>query len=350
MGAPGAISRLAGTRWGAPWTYASADPARPAAPGSLGAEAIARALSGLVPGPDTALFGVTGRPVAHSRSPRVHGAAFAALGVDAVLGWLETADPAALLAAFEADPGARGLAVTLPHKAAFARLVAGGRGGWLSPEARATGAVNTVVRRGPDRWSGHNTDALAALDLLADAFAALGRAPREARVAVVGTGGAARAVASAAAGLGARVRVHGRTAARAAAFVGDLARAADGPAAIDVGGALGDVPAAERGLVDVIVNATSVGMVGGMGGEGLSAVPPDALGPGVVAYDLVYTPPDTPFRAHARARGAGVITGVAHFARQARAQVALWLEALERDPAALDALPLAWFEARAGEP
>lgn len=343
MGAAGAISRLAGTRWGAPWVYASADPARPAAPGSLGADTLARVLAGRVPGADTALFGVTGRPVGHSRSPRVHGAAFAALDVDAVLGWLETADPAALLLALEADPGARGLAVTLPHKAAFARLLSAA-GHTLSAEARATGAVNTVVRRGAGRWSGHNTDALAALDLLRDALGGLGRAPEQGRVAVVGTGGAARAVAWAAARLGARALVYGRTAARAAALVHDLPRPV-GAGALEVGGALWDLPPAERGALDVIVNATSVGMQG----DARSPVPPDALGPEVVAYDLVYTPPDTPFLAHARARGARVVDGVAHFARQARAQVALWLEALDRDPAALQALPLEWFEARAVE-
>lgn len=341
MGAAGAVSRLVGTRWGAPWVYASADPARPAAPGSLGAEALARVLAGRTPGPDAALFGVTGRPVAHSRSPRVHGAAFAALDLDAVLAWMETADPAALLAALERDPLARGLAVTIPHKVAFARLLEAG-GHALSDEARATGAVNTVVRRGRDRWSGHNTDALAALDLLRGALPSAGRAPA-ARVGVVGTGGAARAVAWAAARLGAEVRLFGRTARRAAALVDDLPRGAGASGRVLVGGVLWDVPPARERALDVIVNATSVGM----GDDPRSAVPPDALGPGVVAYDLVYTPPDTPFLAHARARGARTIGGVEHFARQARAQVALWLEALGRDPGALEALPVEWFEAQA---
>ncbi|MCO5169355.1 MAG: type I 3-dehydroquinate dehydratase [Planctomycetes bacterium] len=332
IGPAGVVSRVAGTRWGAPWLYASADPARPAAPGSLGAEALAQVLAGRAPGRATALFGVAGRPVGHSRSPRVHGAAFAALGVDAVLSWLETADPAALLAALEADAGARGLAVTLPHKAAFARLLLAG-GHALAPEARATGAVNTVVRR-DGRWSGHNTDALAALDLLG---AALGDRAAGARVGVVGAGGAARAVAWAAARLGARVLVYGRTVERARDLARDLPR---GEGVIEAGGALADLPGA--GALDVVVNATPVGMTG----DPRAAAPPDLLGPGVVAYDLVYTPPETPFLRLARARGAATITGVDHFAHQARAQVALWLEALGRDPAALEALPLAWFEAR----
>lgn len=341
-GAAGVVSRVAGTRWGAPWLYASADATRPAAPGSLGAEALAQVLAGRAPGPGTALFGVAGRPVGHSRSPRVHGAAFAALEVDAVLSWLDTGDPAALLAALEADPGAHGLAVTIPHKAALARLLLAG-GHALAPEARATGAVNTVVRRGAG-WSGHNTDALAALDLLG---AALGDRAGAARVGVVGAGGAARAVAWAAARLGARVLVFGRTVERARALARDLPTGLppgrpDGRGSIEPGGALADLPGA--GALDVVVNATPVGMTG----DPRAAAPPDLFGPGVVAYDLVYTPAETPFLTLARARGAATISGVAHFARQARAQVALWLEALGRDPGALDALPLAWFEAQAG--
>lgn len=350
MGPRGVVSRVAGTRWGAPWVYASADPSRPVAPGSLGAEALAGLLSGCRPSPATALFGVTGAPVLHSRSPAVHTAAFAALGVDAVLSWLESDDPAALLAALEADPGARGLAVTIPHKEAFARLLAAG-GHALSDEARATGAVNTLVRREstPDgaRWSGHNTDALAALDLLRDALATLGCDPAGARVGVVGSGGAARAVVHAATRLGARALVYARTPERARAVVEGVRadpHGSRGGGVAALGGALWDLPpAGGRDALDVIVNTTPIGM----GTDPLTPVRPDALGPGVVAYDLVYTPPETPFLRHARARGAHVVSGVSHFARQARAQDALWLEALGRAPAALDALPLAWFEDRA---
>jgi shikimate 5-dehydrogenase len=116
------------------------------------------------------------------------------------------------------------------------------------------------------------------------------------------------------------------------------------PGSVSLGGVLWDLPpAGDRDALDVIVNTTPVGM----GTDPLTPVRPDALGPGVVAYDLVYTPPETPFLRHARERGAHVVSGVSHFARQARAQDALWLEALGRAPDALDALPLAWFEDRA---
>ncbi len=323
LGFRGVVSRLAGPRWGAPFVYAAAG--EPTAPGQLPAARLAALLAGRDVSSATALYGILGAPIDRSRSPALLNAAFAALGVDAVHSWLETDAPDALLDALDADPLARGLTVTMPHKVASATWLTA-RGGKASEAVRATGALNTLFREAGGAWSGENTDALAARELLAGAGVKAG-----ARVTVLGTGGAARAVVFAAARLGARVRLFGRDPVDGRALVARLSAAGD----VTWGGPLWDVPGA--GAADaarVVVNATSIGM-----GESPHApVPGDVHGPETVAYELVLTPGETPFLAQARARGARTIGGLDHFVAQARAQLACFVGA-ER-VAQLDA---GWF-------
>lgn len=327
LGFRGVVSRLAGPRWGAPFVYAAAG--APTAPGQLPAARLAALLAGRDVSRATALHGILGAPIDRSRSPALLNAAFAALGVDAVHAWLETDAADALLDALDLDPLARGLTVTMPHKVAAASWLAA-RGGRASEAVRATGALNTLFREPAGPWSGENTDALAARELLAAAGLEAGE-----RVSVLGTGGAARAVVFAAAKLGARVRLFGRDPADGRAVVARLSAAGD----VSWGGALWDVPGA--GAADaarVVVNATSIGMSPSPRGETHAPVPGDVHGPGTVAYELVLTPGETPFLAQARARGARTIGGLDHFVAQARAQLACFVGA-ER-AARLDA---AWF-------
>ena len=104
----------------------------------------------------TVELAVIGHPIAHSLSPAMHGAALAALGLDARYRAIDIA-PAELareLAALR-ERGMRGLNVTLPHKEAIRALLDD-----VDDEARAIGAVNTIVIDGA-RWIGTNTDARA---------------------------------------------------------------------------------------------------------------------------------------------------------------------------------------------
>jgi shikimate dehydrogenase len=228
--------------------------------------------------------------------------AFQQLAVDAVYSWLETDDPAGLLQQASADPGVRGVSVTIPHKVTCATLV----GVAPASEVLALGALNTLVRTDVG-WSGHNTDALAASALLRAALPA----PSEAHVAVLGNGGAARAVAWSARELGCRVSLFARASERAAGLASELG--------IAVGGTLDQVPA--HGLA-AIVNATSVGMTPD---SDRSPVDPSVFNKDVVAYDLVYTPANTRFLGDAHAAGSRTVSGVDHFLAQARAQLVLWL-------------------------
>ncbi len=254
-----------------------------------------------------------GSPIRHSLSPAIHNAAFAALGLD----WAFVAfdiGPDAVEAALTgaAALGLRGLSVTMPLKEAVARAV-----DRLTPAAAELGAVNTVVF-GPDGTTGANTDGDGFLDALAPWD------PDGQRCAVLGAGGAARAVIRALGGAGAAdIVVVNRTPERA-----ERAAALGGPGARV--GTASDVAAAT-----LVVNATSVGMAG-TGGAGSLAVDEWSLHRDQVVVDLVYHPVETPLLAAARRRGAVAVDGVGMLVRQAGHALHAWT-GLEAPLAAMDA-------------
>jgi len=299
MGAPGVATRLLAERSGAPWTYAAVG--APAAPGQLALDVMSRLRARRRVTRATRALGVLGKPVAHSRSPALMNAVFAAIGIDAVYTWLETEDPASVLAAAHGDPGWVGFSVTIPHKETAARACHR-----LAPAARATGAVNTVVRSG-DEWVGHNTDALAVTTVLARSVPLEG-----AKVALLGAGGAARAAAWALREAGAKVTLHDRTEERGRRVASELGVAWGGPLAA----------ARASGEERIVANATSVGMAPDVAA---SPVGDDAFDEKTIAFDMVYTPEETRFLELARRRGARTVSGIEMFVSQARAQLELWL-------------------------
>jgi shikimate dehydrogenase len=242
----------------------------------------------------TAVAGVIGRPIRHSRSPAIFNAAFAACGLDWVylafdVGEREVPDALVGMQAL----GIRGLSVTMPAKEAVARTV-----DRLDPDAAALGAVNCVsLENGV--LVGHNTDGAGFVDAVR---ADLGLELRGTSVAVLGAGGAARAVIRAMAGAGAdRVVVVGRTPARV-----DVATALAGSVA--VAGTEADL-----GTVDVVVNATPVGMAGDTG----LPFDPAVLRAGQVVVDLIYHPLETPLLVTAARRGARTANGLGMLVHQA---------------------------------
>lgn len=251
----------------------------------------------------TRLVVLLGHPVAHSRSPRIHAAAFRAAGVDAVYVACDVlpgrvADAVRGLSAL----GALGANVTVPHKhdALTAADIA-------TPEARLVGAANTLWLEGARRVHADNTDAPALQAVLRDEAAVTA----EDHVVLVGAGGAARAAAVALGRLGAAVSVHARRPA-AASDVALLAQRAGAPRATVFRGLIaGDAPR-------VVVNATPLGWHG----EALPG-PWMHLAPGQVALDLVYGQ-DTPFLTAARTSGATAIDGLSMLVGQAALAFTRW--------------------------
>jgi shikimate dehydrogenase len=249
----------------------------------------------------TQVAAVIGDPVAHSLSPTIHNAAFAALGLD----WVYVALPvpygmgAAAVAAMRALP-LSGLSVTMPHKAAAAVAV-----DRLTPTAAALGAVNTVT---PVRGElvGDSTDGPGFIDALRvdEGWDAGGR-----RCLVVGAGGAARAVVLALAqASAAEIVVVNRTDARTAAAVAIAPEVARAGSRDQADGA------------DLVVNATPLGM----DGDETLPVDPQRLGPGQLVVDLVYHPAVTPLLAAARDRGAVAVNGLGMLIHQAAHQLQAW--------------------------
>lgn len=254
-----------------------------------------------VPGSDTRLAAVIGFPVRHSLSPAMHNAAFRELGLDWIYVACEVA-PGAVGAAFAGVRalGFGGLSVTIPHKAAALEAV-----DELTDAARAVGAVNTVVPTAGGRLRGDNTDGAGFLTSLADeGFDPTGRI-----CAVLGAGGAARAVVHALAGAGAaEIIVVNRTPARAestAALAGATGRV----------GSPGDVVSA-----DLIVNATPLGLAGSQD----LPIDPELLGEGQLVVDLVPNPAVTPLMRAARERGAVAAGGLGMLVHQGALAFGLW--------------------------
>lgn len=246
----------------------------------------------------TTLAAVIGRPIRHSRSPAIFNAAFAACDLDWAflafdVGEREVPDALAGMRAL----GIRGLSVTMPAKEAVAASV-----DRLDPDAAALGAVNCVSLE-DGVLVGHNTDGAGFVDAVRDE---LGLDLAGTSVAVVGAGGAARAVIRAISGAGAdRLVVVGRTPTRV-----EVAASLAGP--VGVVGTEADLAG-----VDVIVNATPVGMAGGMAGDTGVPFDPSVVQAGQVVVDLIYHPIETPLLAAAAARGARTANGLGMLVHQA---------------------------------
>lgn len=252
------------------------------------------------------LAGVMGWPIAHSRSPHIHGYWLERYRIDGAYVPLAIR-PEHLAEAFAALPkvGFRGWNITLPHKEAARRLVDS-----VTPAAERIGAVNTVTVQADGSLSGDNTDAFG---FLAHIDQSVPDWPRARPALVLGAGGAARAVIFALLEAGVpEVRLCNRTLARAEALAAD-----NGPAVRPV--RWEDREAAMDGA-GLVVNTTSLGMHGQPPLEvRLEALPVDA-----VVNDIVYVPLETPLLAAAAARGLRTVDGLGMLLHQARPGFERW--------------------------
>lgn len=262
----------------------------------------------------TRVIGVIGDPIAHSRSPAMHNAAFRALDLPYVYVAFRV-EPGQVAAAVAAVRGLGlvGLNVTIPHKEAVAPLL-----DRLSATARACGAVNTIVhRRG--RLLGENTD-VGGLDR---DLAEQGVRAKLDRAVVLGAGGSARAAVVALARRARNVVVAARRPERARALAAELAPRVRAKLA---GIPLADLAPASAvageilGRAGVVVNATPAGMRGGrFPALAAGATPRDCL-----FYDLVYTADRTPFMDVARRARREAVGGLGMLLHQGALAFELW--------------------------
>lgn len=266
----------------------------------------------------TSLCGIVLHPASHTRSPAMHNAAYAALGLDAAYLAFDVPPPrlAPAIAGWRAL-GGRQLSVSIPHKVAILEHL-----DEIDATARRIGAVNTVVLH-DGTLVGTNTDWLGAVRALERETSLAG-----ARAVVLGAGGTARAVVFGLLERGARVTVLNRTEKKARELADSIGSCAAGP--------LSDLRSIPH---EVLVNATSVGL-----GADVSPVEASWIAPGCVVLDAVYEPVHTRLLRDAERRGAKPVSGKWMLVHQAAAQ----LEAWSHRSAPLEVMAAA-FDASAGE-
>ncbi len=270
----------------------------------------------------TRLTAVLGWPVEHSRSPQMLNAAYAELGVDAVMVPIPVRpeDLAAVVTGLRASHCV-GASVTIPHKLTAAALC-----DELSPAAKAIGAVNCLVfgdEEDPKRLIGHNTDEGGFLDGLVEA----GYAPKGKRAVILGAGGAARAVAYAMRG-GRAIEVVARR-----------------PEKVTWARAWPWTPEQLRDCLsraDLVVDCTSISL-GTDEAAQVDQIPLDALPEGAWVSTLIYHRPSILLE-RAKAAGYSTLDGRAMLVHQGARAFTAWLKV----PAPVDAMRRALDASLAG--
>jgi 3-dehydroquinate dehydratase / shikimate dehydrogenase len=305
MGEAGLATRILGPSRGSFLTYAPLVPSHVTAPGQITANMLRELYRVQEIARQTQIMGLMGLPVAHSVSPQMHNAAYAARGMNAVYIPFEVRDAKAFLrrmvhgATRELDWNLRGLSVTAPHKRAVMDAL-----DHVDPCAREVGAVNTIVE--DEKLAGYNTDAAAFIEPLRRRTGALGGA----RCALVGAGGAARSALWALRREGADVTLFARDQEKA------------GAVAEQFGASFEPLEGARFDGFDLVVNSTPLGTRGPQ--EDLTPATTSQLRGARLAYDLVYNPLSTRFMREAEAAGCESLGGLGMLVAQAAEQFRLW--------------------------
>ena len=250
---------------------------------------------------------VIGDPIAHSKSPIIHGFWLERLGIEAEYrrSRVESGDLERHLASRRDDPDWRGCNVTMPHKQTVMPLL-----NEIDPAAARIGAVNTIVRS-TGGSVGHNSDVGGFLEPLQPLLAQhhLFRMAR-----IFGAGGAARAVAEGLRSSGFALVVAARRVEQAERLIGGLDADFNHAVALDHFAGPTDFSFDDReGILDLVVNTTPLGMAG----KDPLALDFSHVPPGAVVYDAVYDPLETPLLAEARRRGHETIDGLSMLIGQA---------------------------------
>lgn len=257
--------------------------------------------------PRIPIAGVIGSPIAHSRSPRLHAHWLKTYGIRGYYIPMDVAqsDLRSVLAALP-KAGFVGCNVTIPHKETVL-----GMADVVTDRAALIGAANTLIFRADGRIHADNTDGYGFVANMRQNVP--GWLPQSGPAAVIGAGGAARAVIASLIEVGApEIRVANRTRARAEALRAEFGAKVVVNDWVQAGNMLEDAV--------TVVNTTSLGMQG----KPDFRVPLDALSPKAVVNDLVYTPLRTNFLEEARAIGCQTVDGLGMLLHQAAPAFERW--------------------------
>jgi len=301
MGDAGIISRVLGVRAGSAFTFAAASPGEETGPGQIAARTLIDTYRIDQVDVATKVYGVAGNPVRSSLSPVMMNTAFRRETVNAVYLALQTGRLSDLLKLVAEIP-IQGLSVTMPLKQEIMAHLER-----TDPLSAKIGACNTVLRvpsgENAGKLFGFNTDVAGIVGPLEKRLAL-----RDAKVLVLGAGGAARAAVFGLRDKGAEVFILNRTPETAQ----KLARQS-GSRSIRK-------DALPKTSFDAIVNATPVGMAGNKAAPILEAKDLNTR----LVFDLVYNPLETPLLRLARQMSIPIITGVEMFVQQGARQFEIW--------------------------
>lgn len=243
------------------------------------------------------IYAVFGDPVGHSLSPVMHNSALAQAGLDGFYLAFRVKDIAAAVSGMR-GLGIRGASITIPHKISVMKYL-----DQVDSLAADIGAVNTVVNQ-QGVLHGYNSDCAGAIKALAEKTAITGK-----DVAVIGAGGAARAVGFGIKQEGGRLTIINRTREKGEKLASDL------DCEFKLLSEIKKLP------YRIIINATSAGMTPHDDGVPLNT---DILQSGSVVMDMVYNPLKTRFLAEAEKNGCTTVDGVSMFVHQGAVQFELW--------------------------
>jgi 3-dehydroquinate dehydratase/shikimate dehydrogenase len=296
MGEQGIISRILGVRAGSAFTFGALTPDEKTAPGQVTAQDLRSTYRIDQVDAATKVYGVAGDPIAQSLSPAIMNAALRRENVNGVFLALHAKSLKDLMACVKDIP-IHGLSVTMPYKESILPYLDN-----TDPLTSKIGACNTVVRSQDGKLYGFNTDTSGVVRPLEQRMTLA-----DAKILVLGAGGAARAAVFGLKDRGAQIFILNRSVAAAQ----KLARQAKARPV--------KRPDLKRLDFDVIINATPVGM----GNTRDTPLNPDEIKARIV-FDMVYDPAETKLLKLAGERGAEVIPGTEMFVHQAARQFEIW--------------------------
>lgn len=261
----------------------------------------------------TEIYGIVGNPVTHSLSPFMHNAAYKIHNLNAVYIPFEVKNLDEFIKKFirketrEIELNFKGFSVTIPHKQSIIKHL-----DFIDETAQAIGAVNTV-KIVDGKLYGYNTDAQGFIEPLKNSYGDL----REAKVAILGAGGAARACVYALKKEGAKVVIFARSIKKAKSLASEFQIQLK-----EFSKTENQKPKTDFNNFDVFVNTTPLGMKGKSENE--TPMLAGQIKNVKLVYDLVYNPFETQFLKEAKSGGVPAIGGLAMLAAQGAAQFKIW--------------------------
>ncbi|KAH6832966.1 dehydroquinate dehydratase [Perilla frutescens var. hirtella] len=309
MGERGIMSRLLCPKFGGYLTFGTLEEGKVSAPGQPTIDELINLYNFRSIDTDTKIFGIIGKPVSHSKSPKLYNGAFKAQGVNGIYVHLLVDDVKKFFETYS-SPDLSGFSCTIPHKEVALACC-----DEVDPVAKSIGAVNCLIRRPDGKLFGCNTDYIGAISSIEiglqesqNGSTQIG-SPLDGKLfVVIGAGGAGKALAYGAKEKGARVVIANRSYDRAR----DLAELVGGQALT-----LAELNSFHPESGMILANTTSIGMQPKVEETPISK---EALRYYELVFDAIYTPKITRLLREAQETGAKIVTGVEMFIGQAYEQ------------------------------